>query len=59
MANDPLFREISDPIERKRALAENIGLVIDEVISTKGMDANDLANKLNYVRRAVKELQAI
>lgn len=59
MANDPLFKEISDPTARKRALAENIGLVIDEVISTKGMDANDLANKLNYVRRAVKEMQGI
>lgn len=59
MANDPLYKNIADPAARKRALAENIGRVVDEVIRTQGIDAVDLANKLNYVKSAVREMQEI
>lgn len=55
MANDPLFRNIADPAERKRKLVENAQVVVNELrqLST---DSPDIFNGTQYLGQVIREL---
>ncbi len=46
------YSNIEDPIERRRALAESIGLLVDEILGKRGMTVGELSDKLEYIKNA-------
>lgn len=55
---DPLFRNIQDPVARKRALADDAKQVIED-IKVPGISSTDLHNQCNYLHKVIDEMQAI
>lgn len=55
MADDPFFRNVADPAERKRKLIENAELVVKELrqLST---DSPDIFNRAQYLGHVIREL---
>ena len=46
------YASIQDPLARRRALAEAIGLLIDDLIERRGVPYEELRDKLGYIREA-------
>ena len=63
MNNDPLYKSVSDPIERKNKLIENAQLVVGDLrrigverCGEAGPDVHNLAQYLGSVIRELKDL---
>lgn len=55
----PLFDDIHDGMKRKRALAAQVEQIADEIIHVSGMPAEDLRQRMQYIKEAVQQMNKL